>query len=59
MFEHDPSYAGTHYALALVAEHNRDSVTALREFALAEKYWQKADNDLPELAVIKSKATHK
>ena len=59
MFEHDPSYAGTHYALALVADHQRDSVTALKEFALAGKYWQKADSDLPELVVIRSKTTHK
>jgi tetratricopeptide (TPR) repeat protein len=59
MCEHDPNYAGTHYALALVADHNRDSETALKEFALAEKYWQKADSDLPELVMIKSKTTHK
>ena len=57
MLEHDQNYAGTHYALALVAEHNGDSVTALKEFALAEKYWQKADPDFPELVVVKSKLT--
>ncbi len=57
MLEHDPNYAGTHYALALIAEHGRDSVTALKEFALAEKYWQQADADLPELVLIKSKLT--
>jgi len=59
MFEHDPNYAGTHYALAMSAEHNRDLVTALKEFALAGKYWQKADADLPELVVIKSKTPDK
>jgi tetratricopeptide (TPR) repeat protein len=55
MLEHDPNYAGTHYALALIAEHGGDSATALKEFALAEKYWQKADSDLPELILVKSK----
>jgi hypothetical protein len=49
MLEHDPAYAGTHYALALVAEQRGDKATALQEFALAEKYWHKADADLPEL----------
>jgi hypothetical protein len=55
MLEHDPNYAGTHYALALIAEHAGDSATALKEFALAEKYWEKADPDLPELVLVKSK----
>ena len=40
MFEHDPNYAGTHYALGLVAHHDSGtSATTLREFALAEKAW--------------------
>ena len=30
MLEHDPNYAGSHYALALVAEHNGDAQTAAR-----------------------------
>src|SRR4051794_2478079 len=33
MFEHDPNYAGTHAALALVAEHNGDAATARAERA--------------------------
>jgi hypothetical protein len=49
----DPAYAGGHYALGLVAEHNGDLRTAQTEFALAEKYWAKADADLPELAEIR------
>ena len=57
MLEHDPNYAGTHYALALIAEHEGDRATALKEFALARKYWQKADTDLPELVLVKSKLT--
>jgi tetratricopeptide (TPR) repeat protein len=55
MLEHDPAYAGSHYALALVAEHDGDSATAQKEFALAVRYWQKADADLAELKVSKSK----
>jgi tetratricopeptide (TPR) repeat protein len=49
LFEHDPSYAGTHYALALVAERAGDAGTARAEFALAKRYWHKADPDLAEL----------
>jgi tetratricopeptide (TPR) repeat protein len=52
---HDPLYAGTHYALALVAEHEGDLKTARAEFALAQKYWSQADPDLPELADIRKR----
>jgi len=51
----DGSYAGAHYALGLVAEHNGDTRTAQTEFALAEKAWSKADADLPELRDIRSR----
>ena len=54
MLEHDPAYAGSHYALALVAEHSGDRAAAAREFALAEKYWSHADPSLTELDVVKS-----
>ena len=47
-----PDYAGTHYALAVVAQHNQQGETAQREFAAAESFWNKADPDLPELATI-------
>jgi len=55
MIDHDPSYAGSHYALALVAEHDEDLATARREFAVAQKAWANADPDLPELAEIRKK----
>ena len=51
MLEHDPNYAGTHYALALVAQHDGNTATARREFDLAVKAWAMADKDLPELAI--------
>jgi tetratricopeptide (TPR) repeat protein len=56
MIDHDPSYAGSHYATALVAERNEDAATAKAEFGLAAKYWAKADQDLPELAEARRKA---
>ena len=49
MLEHDPNYAGTHRALALVAEHNGDAATARAENALAAKYWKNADRGVLEL----------
>ena len=55
MMTHDASYAGTHYALALVAEHDDDDKSARAAFALAQKYWTQADPDLPELAEIRKR----
>jgi tetratricopeptide (TPR) repeat protein len=52
MLEHDPNYAGTHYALGLVAQHDGNVETAQREFALAAKAWANADRDLAELKMI-------
>ena len=48
MLAHDPNYAGTHYALALTAEHRGDMATARTERALVAKYWDQADRGLPE-----------
>ena len=55
MLEHDPDYGGTHYALALVAQHDGNDPTARREFDLALKAWAAADKDLPELAIARKK----
>jgi tetratricopeptide (TPR) repeat protein len=52
MLEHDPNYAGTRFALGLVAHHDGNAATAAREFALAQKAWAQADRDLPELKTI-------
>jgi Tfp pilus assembly protein PilF len=46
MLEHDPNYAGSHDALALVAEHAGDAQTARAERALVDKYWTHADPDV-------------
>jgi tetratricopeptide (TPR) repeat protein len=56
MLLQDPSYAGSHYEAALVAEHSNDSATATREFAAAIKLWSAADSTLPELAEARKTA---
>lgn len=53
--DHDPSYAGTHYALGLVAEHNGDQAGARDAFAAAADAWRHADRDLPELLDVKKR----
>ncbi len=55
MIQHDPYYAGGHFALGLVAEHAGESDGAREMFAAAEKYWSHADADLPELAMARKK----
>ena len=56
MIEHDPAYAGGHYALGLVAEHDGDTATARTAFATALQHWANADPDLPELRELRQKA---
>jgi tetratricopeptide (TPR) repeat protein len=55
MLEHDPNYAGTHYALALVAAAEKNDATARREFDLALKAWATADQDLPEIGIARKR----
>lgn len=57
MIRHDPNYAGGYYALGMVAEHNGDKAKARQNFAMAEKFWSKADKDLPELKRIRGVAS--
>lgn len=52
MIQHDATYAGGYFALGLAAEHAGHSAQAREQFAAAEKYWSKADKDLPELRRI-------
>ena len=54
MLEHDAAYAGSHYAMALVADHKNDKGAAA-EYAQAEKLWRNADADLPELALCRAR----
>jgi tetratricopeptide (TPR) repeat protein len=53
MLEHDDAYAGSHLALALVADHRGDAAVATEERAAAERLWRDADPDLPELAAAR------
>ena len=52
MLQHDSNYAGTHLALALVADHDGNKDTARREADLALKAWGSADKDLAELKTL-------
>jgi tetratricopeptide (TPR) repeat protein len=52
MIQHDPTYAGGYFALGLVAEHAGHPAQAREQFAAAEKFWSKADQNLPELRRI-------
>jgi hypothetical protein len=45
----DATYAGTQYALGLVAEHDGDRAAARARYADAVRRWASADSDLPEL----------
>jgi hypothetical protein len=58
MMEHNPNYAGGYYAMALVAQHQRDQTAAARLFESAQKLWMKADADLPETATMRGKTTN-
>lgn len=49
MLEHDGAYAGSHFAMALVAQHRGDQALAGSEAAAARKFWRDADQDLAEL----------
>jgi hypothetical protein len=49
MRDHDPWFAGTHYALALAAVHDNARARAREEFVLALEYWRQADPDLAEV----------
>lgn len=44
--------AGAYFALGLAAEEAGRSAQAREQFAAAEKFWSKADKNLPELRRI-------
>ncbi len=53
MLEHDPNYAGAHYAMGLVAQHKGDTAGSRAAFAQAKKFWSNADADLAELKQLR------
>jgi len=52
MISFDPNYFGSHYAAALVAQHNGDAAKTQEELATAKKLWLHADTGLPELSQL-------
>jgi hypothetical protein len=56
MLDHDASYGGSHFALALVLEHRGDAHGAEREREAARRYWRDADRDLAELELLAADA---
>jgi tetratricopeptide (TPR) repeat protein len=57
MIEHNPSYAGGYYAMALVAAQSKDQAAESRLFITARKLWARADADLPELGAMNQAGT--
>jgi tetratricopeptide (TPR) repeat protein len=57
MIEHNPSYAGGYYAMALVAAQSKDQAAESRLFVTARKLWARADADLPELGAMNQAGT--
>ncbi len=55
IMDHNPNYGGGYYAMALVAGHANDSAAELNFLTSAQKYWSKADPDLPEIIAIRKK----
>ena len=55
MIQHDPYFAGGHFAIGLVAEHAGESEGARQMFLKAESLWSRADSDLPELYLVREK----
>ncbi len=56
--QHDPYYAGGHYAMGLVAEHAGEAEGSQEMFAAAAKYWAHADPALPELLAARRRLSH-
>lgn len=57
MRQHDAGYAGTAFALALVAESRGDRAGAARAFRDAAQRWQDADADHPDAAEARRRVT--
>ena len=52
MIEHDPAYAGSHFAAAAVARHRGDTALAQRELELARRAWAEADPDVRDVVAL-------
>jgi tetratricopeptide (TPR) repeat protein len=54
MLEHDGAYAGSHFALAQVAQHRGDIDLLRQESEAASRYWRDADRNLAELKELRA-----
>lgn len=52
MLDHDPAYAGSHYATALLAQRNGERAKMRSSLEKAREFWSKADPDFPEMREI-------
>lgn len=59
MLKHDPYYAGGHYAIGLVAEHEGEGDGAREMFQKAVNLWSHGDPDLAELASARQKLANR
>ena len=57
MKDHDPAYAGTRFALGLVAKRRGDQEGARREFEAAAALWKDADPDLALSKELRARLT--
>jgi tetratricopeptide (TPR) repeat protein len=57
MIQHAPNCAAGYFALGLVLEHAGDKAKGRQQFATAEKFWSRADRDLPELGQIREQSS--
>ena len=57
MRQHDPAYAGTFYAQALLADHRGERATAREAFRETVRRWDSADPGFPELADARRRFT--
>jgi tetratricopeptide (TPR) repeat protein len=57
MIQHAPNCASGYFALGLVLEHAGDKGKSRQEFLTAEKFWSRADRDLPELGQIRQQTS--
>jgi len=53
MIQHAPNCAAGYFALGLVLQHAGEKAKGRQQFATAEKFWSRADRDLPELGQIR------
>jgi hypothetical protein len=54
---HDPSYAGTHFAIGVDADRRGDRAAALRSYEEALRRWRDADPDLADAVYTRARVS--